>query len=113
MLVFAAFPLETLPLEPLGPHVGQFAEGNRVADDAKFAIDEIAIVSYPSVTVSSLKGGLETPLRYRQYRKIGSRTFTVIGIFPIAPILTAVPVVSKMTLSDALSAQNIQPKKHG
>jgi len=46
VLDFTAFPLP----EPLGPHVGQFAEGNRVADDAKFAIDEIAIVSYPSLT---------------------------------------------------------------
>jgi hypothetical protein len=48
VFVFAALLLETLLLapllrEPLGPHVGQFAEGSRVADDAKFAIDEIAM----------------------------------------------------------------------
>ena len=43
MLVLEAFPLEALLLELLEPHVGHGAEGRRVADDAKFAIDEIAI----------------------------------------------------------------------
>jgi len=44
VLARAAFPLEALLPEPLGPHVGQFAEGARAAvADVKFAIDEIAI----------------------------------------------------------------------
>ena len=44
MLVFAAVPLEVLLLEPLVPHVGQFAVDERAGtDDAKFVIDEIAI----------------------------------------------------------------------
>jgi len=60
VFVRAAFPLEALLPEallpePLGPHVGQFAEGKRVADDAKFAIDEIAICRILP-TISSLKG---------------------------------------------------------
>jgi len=44
VLVCAALLEVRLP-EPFVPHVAQFAEGSRAADDEKFAIDEIAIVS--------------------------------------------------------------------
>ena len=91
MLVRAALLLEVLLLPP-GPHPGQFAEGRRVAaDEEKFAIDEIDIC-YPSLKGDYLHPSETTP-RYRGYRKNMRLAITVIGIFPIALILTAVPIM--------------------
>jgi hypothetical protein len=84
--------LEVLLLVPPGPHPGQFAEGKRVAaDDVKFAIDEIDIC-YPSLKGDYLHPSETTP-RYRGYRKNRRLAITIVGIFPIALILTAVSIV--------------------
>ena len=50
MLFLATLLLEVLLPEPLEPHVGHDAEGRRVTDDAKFAIEEIAICPNPYCT---------------------------------------------------------------
>ena len=89
--------LEVRLLEPFVPHVAQPAEDERavVADDTKFETDEIAIVSYPSLTVLSC----ETKPYYRWYRNDVGIAITVIGIFPIAPVLTVISAATEIASS--------------
>jgi hypothetical protein len=73
---------------PPGPHPGQFAEGNRVADDeAKFAIDETDIYRILPWLLARPHPAI------RKYRRNERLAITVIGFFPIAPVLTAVSII--------------------